>query len=182
MHYQTTTDRSETLRVARPKAVVSMPNEYAITLRTRSLFKQSCLIGTLIVVGCTLNTSPSPSVRTENSTIAPSSLPISAIVELGVVVQGKSSQINQWIQNRSNDEIHATTIEKSCGCLEVRLSKSRMAPGERVLGHFSYDGEKEPEFVGSLVIEVGFSDANGKKVGKTEVLVEVIKRKDIPNQ
>jgi len=97
---------------------------------------------------------------------------------LGVVFQGESTRINQWVRNQSDKEIHTAKIEKSCECLDVRLSKSQIASGERVLAHFTYNGTKEPDFVGSLLIEVTFSDENEKNVGRIEVPIEVLSKKD----
>ncbi len=43
-----------------------------------------------------------------------------------------------------------------------------------MLAEFRYDGSKEPDFVGSLMIEVEVWDDSETKVGRFEVAVEVI--------
>ena len=65
-------------------------------------------------------------------------------------------------------------IESSCECLTVDLGQSAVEPGERVLAEFRYDGSKEPDFVGSLMIEVEVWDDADARVGTFDVSVEVI--------
>lgn len=138
------------------------------------------IVATLVLIGCAPTTSAPGSVSKESPSNAAAPLPIRATIELGVIVQGGSSRINQWLKNQSDKEIHLTKIETSCDCLGVRLSKTILAPRDRTLACFTYDGSQEPDFVGSLLIEVTFSDGNGLSVGKIEVPVEVLSMEDYP--
>ena len=83
----------------------------------------------MAVAGCTPNTSTPVSVSKGRPSNASSSLPIQATVDLGVIVQGESSSINQWVRNRSDKDVHAAKTEKSCECLDVRLSAKLVVSG-----------------------------------------------------
>ena len=99
---------------------------------------------------------------------------------MGVIEQGDSSRISQWIRNQSDHEIQIAKIEKSCECLDVKIVSPQIKPGGRSLIHLSYDGAKEPEFVGGLQIEVTLFNDLGECVGKIEVPVEVVKPSSLP--
>lgn len=119
-------------------------------------------------------------VPNENPSGTPASLPIEATIHLGVIVQGESTTFKQWVSNKGDKPVHVANIYTSCECVNLRLSKSQIAPGERVIALCSYDGKKEPDFLGSLLIEITISDENGNKVGRIEVPLEVISETDHP--
>jgi hypothetical protein len=131
------------------------------------------LLLTLFLSGCNTATTPAPVAAPAASTSP--TLPVKATMDLGVVFQGESARLNAWIKNHSDHEIQATQIEKSCECLEVTLSRTKIAPGERVLVRLHYDGAKEPDFLGSLLIDVQLNDDSGKNVGQIDVPIEVIR-------
>ncbi len=112
---------------------------------------------------------------------SPSSLPLRATVNLGVVVQRQSAELNSWITNKGKSSVRVYKSESSCECLEARLSQMRIAPGERALVHVRYDGAREPEFVGSLQIEVRLVDDTGSTVGQIDVPIEVIRAAEDPD-
>lgn len=102
-------------------------------------------------------------------------LPVQARIDLGVVVQGQSAKLNSWITNQSQEFVEVSNIPSSCECLAVELSKMRIGPGERTLAILNFDGAKEPDFVGSLQIEVELTNDKGIKVGQIDIPVDVIR-------
>lgn len=127
------------------------------------------------MAGCSSN---SESTRASvNSSAKPQTdaSPIQATIDLGVIYQGEPAGTNRWIQNQSNKSIRIEKIETSCECVNLKFSKEEISPGEKVLAHVSYDGAKEPDFVGALQIQVTVLDDNRHNVGIIQVLVEVIK-------
>ncbi len=131
------------------------------------------LILGIFLFGCTRTATPI-SLQSGSSPNDSSSLPVQATVQLGVISQGASTRFANWIRNQSNRAIHNVTVNTSCECLDVSLAQTTIEAGERVLAHFTYNGGKEPDFVGSLLIEVNLSDRNGQQVGKIDVPIEVI--------
>jgi hypothetical protein len=121
--------------------------------------------------------SPPPFAKPLNKS---SRLPIEASIELGVIFQASLSNTSRWLTNQSDREIHVAKIEGSCECVDVRLSKSRIASGERVLAQCTYDGTKEPTFVGALAIDVILTNSEGNRIGKIDVSVEVRSKNDFP--
>lgn len=113
-------------------------------------------------------------VPNENPSSTPSALPIEAKIDLGVIVKGESTTFQQWVSNKGDKPVLVANIYTSCECVNVRLSKSQIAPSERVIAQCSYDGKKAPDFLGSLLIEITLYDENGNKVGRIEVPLEVI--------
>lgn len=104
-------------------------------------------------------------------------MPVQEKIDLGVVVQGETGQITKWVRNRSDKHIHVADMNKTCECIDVRMSRTQIAANGQVLVDFSYDGAKENDFSGSLVIEVQLSDRAGKALGTLEVSVEVVSKK-----
>jgi hypothetical protein len=94
------------------------------------------------------------------------------------VIQGETAQIRQWVRNPSDQQIVIAKIEKSCECLDVRLKSMQIAPGDRVLADFVYDGAKEPDFLGSLLIDVKLLDEKGSSIGRIDVSIDVVASKD----
>lgn len=99
---------------------------------------------------------------------------MSATINLGVVRQGESVRHTAWLRNNSKTAVHITDIKKSCECLEVELAEKTIEPNQRTLVDVRYDGAKEPDFVGSLQIEVELLGDDQAPVGMIEVPVEVI--------
>lgn len=134
----------------------------------------------VLLAGCEQKTTAptSPAARRVERT---PSLPVEAMIDLGVILQGESSQINQWVRNQSDTQIEVAKVEKSCECLDIRLDKQQFKAGERTLCHLSYDGAKEPDFVGSLQIEITLLAADGQKVGLIQVPVQVIPKPEPSN-
>ena len=146
----------------------------------RSVFSLTCIWGVLLLGGCRPNGATPQAVQgSEHSAKASSVLPIQATVNLGVIFQGESSQIKQWLKNHSDKPIRIAQIFTSCECLEVHLSQLEIARGQKVLATFQYDGAKEPDFVGALQIEVTFADSDGNTVGRFNVPLEVVSSEHI---
>lgn len=148
-------------------------------MKHRPLLMIPSAILTLFLGGCTTSATPPPAAAPAASPT--SSLPVKAKLDLGVAFQGESARLNAWIKNQSDHEIQMTRIEKSCECLEVTLSRTKLAAGERALVRLHYDGAKEPDFLGSLLIDVQLNDDSGNKVGQIDVPIEVIRPEPDPN-
>ncbi|MBS0202540.1 MAG: DUF1573 domain-containing protein [Planctomycetes bacterium] len=133
----------------------------------------SALIG-FSLLGCTSPTAPPVPQRDGTAPVA-TGYPVQATIELGVVKQGESARLSVWVTNKGTQAVEATTLKTSCECLSIELSQPKIGAGERVLAHAHYDGAKEPDFVGSLHIEVELLDPAGKKIGEIAVPIEVIK-------
>ena len=133
-------------------------------------------LGAWVPMGCSRDISK-PTVKPSGTSAL---LPIQDTVDLGILFQGESTVFDRWLKNTSGREVHVDKIEKSCECVDMKLSKSHLAPGERVLGVFTYDGNKELDFVGALAIEISLLDVEGNKAGRIEVPVEVVSKKEFP--
>ena len=136
----------------------------------------SCLL-VLLLVGCG-NTPPPKSGPTAVPAPQPEkqeSVAFGETFDLGVIYQRESARRNGWVKNRTGKPIQIVRIEASCECLDVQLSKFEIAPGDRALAQLHYDGMKEPDFVGSLQIEVNLIGDNDQKVGTIQVPIEVIR-------
>lgn len=137
-----------------------------------------CLISGMLVSllnGCSNTAVPSNSAATALPNSTQKGLPLQGKFDLGVIFQRDSVRMNRWIKNQSDHAVEVTQIEKSCECLEVKLSPTKIGPGERTLAQLHYDGTKEPDFMGSLLIEVKLNDDKGNNVGLVEVPIEVIR-------
>lgn len=137
------------------------------------LFPRRMIVcASMILVGCEGSTE-----RSRQQTIVPAAgVPIQKTMDLGVLVQGESTQFRQWIRNESEHQVEVTNIEKSCDCIDVKIAESRIASRDKTLVVVTYDSSKEPDFTGGLVIEVSLWDAKRTQVGKISVPVEVIGR------
>lgn len=102
-------------------------------------------------------------------------LPIEAKIDLGVIFSTESVVTNRWIRNQSDKPIHIAKVEKSCECIDLKLADFSLEPGKKVLAQVSYDGGKEPDFLGGLDIELTLLDEQGQKIGRINVPVEVVK-------
>lgn len=131
------------------------------------------LIG-FTLLGC-MGPTPPPARQPGGNASTPSGLPLQTTIELGVVKQGESARLSVWVTNKSKQAVDAATLKTSCECLSINVSPQQIEAGKRALVNAHYDGAKEPDFVGSLHIEVEVLDPAGKKIGEITVPVEVIK-------
>ena len=69
-------------------------------------------------------------------------------------MQGESARLSLWITNKSKQAVDAATLKTSCECLSIDLSPPQIEAGKRALVNAHYDGAREPDFVGSLHIEL----------------------------
>ncbi len=151
----------------------SYSDERWCTMQKFSVDGLALVILLLLFSGCTGRKSSVDPVATTPPSIR-------ATIDLGVIIQGKSCAMNRWIRNDGDHPIHIVKIDKSCDCLDIRLSRSQLAPGERTLAYCSYDGSHELDFVGSLAIVVTLYDKKGSELGVINVPIEVVRDLDIP--
>lgn len=65
-------------------------------------------------------------------------------------------------------------ITSSCDCLRVELLSQLLVPSQQVEGFIELDLRKEPEFTGSLGINVTGRGTKGERVFEMEVHVAVV--------
>lgn len=131
----------------------------------------------MLITGCPANSgiARSPATSTTNRNTKP--LPIQATIDLGVLYQGESAQSNRWITNQSDKPITIGKVQTSCECVNLQFDHQAIEAGEKALAHISYDGTKEPDFIGSLQVQITLTDSQDQTVGIVLVPVEVIPRK-----
>lgn len=135
------------------------------------------LLATMIFVsGCSEGSRPVPNapVAPVNSAPTAAKWPLQATIDLGVVRQGHVASLNVWLKNTGKSAVEVSKIQASCECLELKLSQPLIEPGQRALAQARYDGAREPDFVGSLQIEVELLDDKATKVGQVNIPIEVI--------
>lgn len=130
----------------------------------------------MFVIGCSEASRPIPTapVAPVNNAAPPAKWPLQATIELGVVRQGQVASLNVWLKNAGKSAVEVSKIQTSCECLELKLSQLLIEPGQRALAQVRYDGAREPDFVGSLQIEVELLDDKATKVGQVNIPIEVI--------
>lgn len=133
----------------------------------------------ILIWGCSDAPSATPvtpvtPVASGNNSATSAKWPLQATIDLGVVRQGQVASLNFWLKNSGKSPIEVSKIQGSCECLELKLSQPLIEPGQRALAEARYDGAREPDFVGSLQIEVELLDAKATKVGQVNIPIEVI--------
>ncbi|MFO1044876.1 MAG: DUF1573 domain-containing protein [Planctomycetaceae bacterium] len=130
------------------------------------------LLLAVVITGCTNSTATTKQASAPQNSKA--TFPLQTNQDLGVVEKGKSVEHKKWIRNDSDSELQIAEAKTSCECLTVRFSQKKVAPKEKVLVLLHYDGAKEPDFTGSLLIEVEVMDDQKKKIGRIDVPIEVL--------
>jgi len=143
-----------------------------IHLRTAGLIATAILCG-----GCTESSRPTTAAPKASGThaAAPAKWPLLATIDLGVVRQAEVASLNVWVKNTGSSAVEVSKIQASCECLELKMTPQQIEPGQRSLAQARYDGAKEPDFTGSLQIEVELLDDKSTKVGQINIPIEVIR-------
>jgi hypothetical protein len=76
------------------------------------------------------------------------------VLDLGSVPQGTSGQAEFILRNPSSEPIVIGKLEKTCPCLDIRLSGTAIPPGAELRGEAFLDMSREPSFAGNLAIEL----------------------------
>lgn len=126
------------------------------------------------VIGCNNSRTPQQSEKADTTKKQPA-YPIHTQVDLGVLIQGESAVTHRWIKNTSEKPVTIAKVDKSCDCVDLVPAESEIAPNQRVLAKITYDGAKEPDFVGSLQVELKLLDGDGTQVGLVQIPIEVVK-------
>lgn len=126
------------------------------------------------VLGCNTRAPLQQTEKADNSKKQPA-YPIHAQIDLGVLIQGESAVTHQWIKNSSEKPVTIAKVEKSCDCVDLVPAEPEIAPNQRVLAKITYDGAKEPDFVGSLQVELKLLDSSGTQIGLIQIPIEVVK-------
>ncbi|WP_029247333.1 DUF1573 domain-containing protein [Schlesneria paludicola] len=102
--------------------------------------------------------------------------PLKLAVDLGVVFQGEETRYKHWIKNQSDRAVTVHKLNTSCECLTANLSHTQFAAHDRAMVSLTYDGNREPEFTGSLAVSVELHDSEGGRLGEITASIEVTKR------
>jgi len=125
----------------------------------------------LVHTGCS-----DSAATTQRSVTASQSFPISlaSSADFGFIVSGGSEQIRiVKLRNNSGDAVQISSWTTSCECLSIRPRNLSLAPRESVFVILRYDTEKEPDFVGDLLVSVE-AYAGSQRVSVWNVPVSVI--------
>lgn len=144
----------------------------AVVVSNSALPYDACWFLLLAIAGCIPSTSTHSPHASSHHTKS-SEMPIKGRIDLGVISPGATTRYSQWIFNQSDSEINVSTVETSCECLTAQISKSQLKIGDKLLIHLTYDGTKEPDFVGELQLEVTLKEGTGKIVGAIVIALEV---------
>jgi hypothetical protein len=100
--------------------------------------------------------------------------PSSIEIDLGEVRPGGQKNAIFRLANNGTTEIEIARIRTSCACLRVELTKTTVRPSEPIEAKVLLDLRVEPDFTGSLGVDVeGFGPA-GEKLFAVLVLVAVL--------
>jgi len=111
-----------------------------------------------------------------SSVSALQSLPIvlASSADFGFIVAGSGERDRVVkLQNNSSNPVQISNWTTSCECLSIRPRNLSLAPLESVFVLLTYDTEKEPGFVGDLLVSVQ-AYADSQHVGEWNVPVSVI--------
>jgi hypothetical protein len=130
----------------------------------------------LLVAGCGISAAgnridkPKPPIRS-----IPAGLLVPSIqtIDIGTVPQAGKREIRITLTNPTSTTIHVVAIETSCPCLRFKLERAEIEPGEVIAGEISLDFKDEPEFTGSLQIDVRGQSSDVKLAVSIEVKVVV---------
>lgn len=127
------------------------------------------------VTGCNNSRTPAQQSEKADNTKKQSAYPIQAQIDLGVLIQGESAVTHRWIKNSSEKPVTIAKVDKSCDCVDLVPAESEIAPNQRALAKITYDGAKEPDFVGSLQVELKLLESDGTQIGLVQIPIEVVK-------
>jgi len=95
-------------------------------------------------------------------------------VTLGVIPRAGSRETVTRLTNPTNRTIRWSKLRTSCGCLSVVSSTNVIAPREDAFAKICLDVGEEPEFVGSLALEVTAVGSDGADAFRFDVRAEVV--------
>ena len=141
-----------------------------------------CLISLVTAIGCSGHLgSAGEMTSTDNGRLtANHSLltPSSQTIDLGIVPQAGREQETFSLTNPTAEPVQIARIESSCDCLEIRLLATEVPPAGKVLAQARLDLSKEPEFIGSLAIQVNGLTGSGVVAFSIVINVSVRPRKE----
>jgi hypothetical protein len=85
-------------------------------------------------------------------------------IELGQTYQNDLLRRAITLVNRGPDSVTINSVESSCECLAVRGIPPYLAAGDEALVELTFDGKREPDFQGSLAINVSCRSATQRVV------------------
>lgn len=125
------------------------------------------IVLSLVLSGCS-----DSAARTTNSRSFPIVLASSADFGFIVSKNGDRNRIVK-VRNNSEDAVQISNWTTSCECLSIHPRRLSLAPLESAFVILRYDTEKEPEFVGDLLVSVE-AYADSQRVSEWTVPVSVI--------
>jgi hypothetical protein len=95
------------------------------------------------------------------------------VLDLGSVPQGTSGRATFLLRNPSSQPIVIGRLEKSCPCLDIRLSGTAIQPGAELKGEAFLDMSREPSFTGNLAIDLRGKTSEDKSAFGIVVLADI---------
>lgn len=93
-------------------------------------------------------------------------------VNLGVIPKGGKTKYDLKVKNHAARRVRVTNLRSSCECIQVQPLISSAAPNGTLELEININFENEPQFVGSLILEViGETDGVGTFSSKAEINV-----------
>jgi hypothetical protein len=129
----------------------------------------TCIL--LLGLGCTRSQMP-----TEDLSMSAHSMSGGFVIpiDLGVLHKGESREFRCWIENKTSSSLKIDRFESSCDCITLCLGDPPAGQAAHQLLTVRYDGEGDPEFVGSLRITAVAFGKRGSELGRVTIAVEVV--------
>jgi hypothetical protein len=144
------------------------------------------LLGPILLAGCSgpagsagEATHSRPLATRQQRTLLTPSVPT---VDLGIVPQGGHETETFSLTNAGSTPVEVARVETSCDCLAIRLARRVIGPSEKVLAQAALDLSKEPDFRGSLAIEVTGLTSSGTVAFSLVVNVTVRPREEFESK
>ena len=94
-------------------------------------------------------------------------------VRLGVVIQGHDARAHLTIFNRGSQPVSLDLIETTCPCLTIAPASIALPPGESKTLTIQFNSSAEPDFLGTLLMDVT-GHARGQLLFETQVKLRVV--------
>ena len=103
-------------------------------------------------------------------------------IRLGTIAPGRTAQASATLRNPGTEAIEVAHFDASCPCVRVTPDRLRIAPGQSAMIGLTFDPADEPDFRGSLAVEVIGRSPDGSAVARGIVRVEVKSSADATDQ
>lgn len=126
-----------------------------------------------------------PSVLPHQATTLPhqattsASISVPESLSLGTLHPGQSGEISFLARNLQSEPINVDRIDTSCPCMRIEPRSLNFGPAQSKLIRVSFDTSEDPNFRGSLEVDVIGRGLTGHPVFSTKIEVSIIKSRDL---